>query len=228
MTEDRADREGPYAEGRRPDRTYASRSFPLAGSGVPARFIYKVFDPETETEVYTEATQWLLRASSTGRVQIKLLVAREAGHVSDLVVQRVRYSVRGARAENVLHLRNQDAQRMVELLKNLEYIPVEGAEGIRLDDDMVRDLFASPESLSQLYGRDPDLFRELISNDAAARDVVAMRRRRTEVERFRTLFSDDDAFAAAVEATPSKKPEAVWQRFFEDNPWILGAGVGGA
>ena len=97
MTEDRADREGPYAEGRRPDRTYASRSFALAGSaGVPARFVYKVFDPESDTEVeeYTEATQWLLRASSTGRVQINLLVAREAGHVSDLVVQRVRYTVR--------------------------------------------------------------------------------------------------------------------------------------
>ena len=115
---------------------------------------------------------------------------------------------------------------MVELLKNLEYIPVEGVEGIRLDDDMVRDLIASPESVSQLYARDPDLFRDLITNDAAARDVVAMRRRRTEVERFRRLLEDSDYFDAEADEASSGR-EDVWQQFFEANPWILGTGLGG-
>lgn len=38
---DREERDGMYAEGRFTDRTYASPSFPLAGTtGTPARFVY--------------------------------------------------------------------------------------------------------------------------------------------------------------------------------------------
>ncbi|HVA86810.1 MAG TPA: Shedu immune nuclease family protein [Candidatus Saccharimonadales bacterium] len=230
MGEDRAEREGPYAEGRRADRTYVSKSFSLAGSpGVPARFVYKVFDPESETDldVGVDGAEWLVHASPQGRVQVKLLIAREAGHVSDLWVQRLKYSARGVpRAEHVLGLHVDDARRLVELLRNLDHVPVEGEESIRFDDALLNDVLSSRESVARLYATDPDLFRRLISDDAAQRDVIALKRRRAEVERFRTLMSDADAFDAAVQDAPGRKPEAVWQRFFEDNPWILGAGLG--
>lgn len=230
LNEERALREGPYAEGRRPDRTYVSRSFDLSGfAGVPARFVYKVLDPTSDTEVeeFTEGTQWLVRTSPAGRVQIKRLVSREAGHLSELIIQRVKYSPRGARAENILSLRDQDAQRLVELAKNLEFIPVEGSAGTRLDDALMRDLIASPESVSQLYRRDPDLFRRIITDDAAARDVIALERRRTEVGRFRRLLDEPDFFDSEVELTAHRRPEDVWQGFFEANPWVLGTGLGG-
>ena len=110
---------------------------------------------------------------------------------------------------------------------NLDYIPVTGAESVRVDDALVRELFASPESLTQLYERNPELFRRLISDDAAARDVVAFQRRRAEVNRFRRLLDDDEFFDAQVQLLPLKRREDVWQAFFEENPWILGTGLGG-
>lgn len=62
--ETKEEREGRFADGRRPDRTYASKSFEIA-PGVPARYVYKVFDEEDETEVapYAEGEVWLVRKS---------------------------------------------------------------------------------------------------------------------------------------------------------------------
>lgn len=237
MTEDparrrqvRADRDGEYADARLPERTYLSRSFDLAGApGVPARFVTKVFDPEApeDLEPAGEGTEWLIRESAKGRVQLKLLVSREPGHVTHVWIQRISHSNRGATATNVLSLGDQDSARLIQLLKNLEYIPVSGEERTRVDDALVKALFTSPELLTQLYEQDPVLFRRLISDDAAARDVVALARRRAEVGRFRRLLDDPAYFDAEVARTPRKRGEDVWQFFFEANPWILGTGLGG-
>ncbi len=227
LGENREEVEGVYAEGRRPDRTYASKSFgdPAAG-GVPARFIYKVFDPEVDTdvEVYEDGTQWVVRTSPAGRVQIKLLMSGSPGNVTKIMIQRVTHYGRGPKAETKLTLEGQDATRLIELIRNVEHVPVEGEEGIRVDDALVREVFSSPESLAQLYERDRDLFRQLISDDSTARDVIAIQRRRSEVERFRSLLDDPDFFAEAARIAGGR--EAAWQRFFEDNPWVLGTGLG--
>ncbi len=68
--EDDAD-ETTYAQGRLADRTYASRSFPLkrtmsADDGTPARFVCKVFDPETESTVELEGEEWLISSTQPG------------------------------------------------------------------------------------------------------------------------------------------------------------------
>ena len=90
------DKEDPvvYAQGRQPGRMYASRSFPLSRSGsdddgLPARFIYKVFDNERESRLEKTGDEWTVRETPAGRYQLKLLVAREAGRIKDLWIQRV-------------------------------------------------------------------------------------------------------------------------------------------
>lgn len=158
---------------------------------------------------------------------MKLLVAEERGHVTNLWIQRVTRPRGIATSESFLSLNGPDAERLIELVKNLDYIPVAGDAGIRVDDALVRELFQSPESLTQLYEREPALFRKLITDDAAARDVVALERRRAEVDRFRRLLDDDDYFDEQLHLTTRKRKEDVWQAFFEENPWILGTGLGG-
>lgn len=228
-SDDKEEREGAFADGRLPEKTYVSRSFDLRGAspGTPARFVYKVLDQDSPTRLEFDGTEWTVYESDKGRVQIKLLVAREPGHVTRLWLQRIERTSKRVIAKDVFSLSHQEAQRLIELLKNLDHIPVEGAEGQRVDDDLVRELFNTPESLLQLYRRDREQFRRLISDDATARDVVALARRRTEVERFRRLLDDPDYFRGEQEEAPGGKAERVWQDFFEENPWILGTGLSG-
>ncbi|WP_431972039.1 Shedu immune nuclease family protein [Nocardia sp. bgisy134] len=76
------------------------------------------------------------------------------------------------------------------------------------------------------YRANPALFRKLIEDDEAAHDVVAMAHRRQQVDRFHRLLTDDAFFDAEAAATASGKAEAVWQNFFDENPWIFGLSVG--
>ncbi|SDU11467.1 Shedu immune nuclease family protein [Amycolatopsis keratiniphila] len=220
-----------YAQGRLPSRTYASASFPIlrpnsADNGQPARFVYKVFNPKAETTAELDGEQWLVSESPAGRYQVKLLIVREAGNVRELWVQRVPAKGQG-KVETRLNLRQPEAGRLVELLRTLECIPVDGEQTVRVDDSLVRELFANPESLARIYREDPSQLRQLISDDESARDVIALTHRRGQLQKFRRLLSDGAYFDAEVEQAPGRRREAVWQRFFEDNPWILGVPLTG-
>ena len=102
---------------------------------------------------------------------------------------------------------------------------MEGATSVRVDDALVRDLFASPGSLISVYREDPERFRQLITDDASARDLIAVSHRRQQVEKFKRLLYDSDFFDEM--AAQHSGPEDVWQKFFESNPWILGVSLTG-
>lgn len=225
-----AEVDGEWAEVRRPGRTYVSKSTSKPGEpGVPARYIHKVFDPATSSELdlVSEGSEWLVTETPKGRHQVKLLVAREAGHVSEIWLQRIVYSGSTPRAESVFNLAGDDARRLVSLMQALDAIPVDGGDTVRIDDDLLQELLRSPDQFADFYRRNPEAFRRLIADDQTASDVVAVQHRRAEVERFRQLLDDDEFFDAQAAATPRGSREAVWQEFFEANPWILGSGLGG-
>ena len=230
VTED--EDEAVYAQGRSPERTYASRSFPVKHPqsqdfGQPARFVYKVLDGEEASELILEGGQWVVSETTGGRVQIKLLVAREAGAVKELWIQKIPTSGSTDKVKNLLNLKREQAGVLLELLRNLNLIPIEGETSVRVDDALVRDLFADPASLVEVYRRDPDRFRQLISDDESAKDVVAVSYRRAQVQRFRSLLNDTDFFAREQEELSGRGTEHVWQNFFEQNPWILGVTLSG-
>lgn len=96
----------------------------------------------------------------------------------------------------------------------------------RMDIAFPADIALDPAFLANAYDRNPEAFRQLISDDETAVDVVAMAHRRGEVKRFRRLL-EDDAYFAATQKAGKLKPEAVWQQFFEANPWIFGVSLSG-
>ncbi|RSM48664.1 DUF4263 domain-containing protein [Amycolatopsis balhimycina DSM 5908] len=55
-------------------------------------------------------------------------------------------------------------------------------------------------------------------------DLHMMSNRKAQLEVFEKLLDDADYFQHEQEML-DKKPEAIWQRFFEANPWIFGYGL---
>ena len=219
-----------YAQGRQSERTYASKSFPLERSqseddSSPARFIYKVFDNDGESRLEADGEEWLIRETPAGRFQIKLLVAREAGNIKDLWIQRVPASGATSTLETRLHLRGDEARRLVDLVRVLDLVPPEGERGVAVNDDLIRDLFTTPRPHASLYRSNPGRYRQMIVDDDTARDVLALASRRRIRDEFRKMLSDDSYFDGLAAETKGGSAERVWQDFFVENPWVLGVSV---
>lgn len=221
-----------WAHGRLADRIYVHKSFALdmrnsQDHGEIARYIVKVFD-ETPADAVDadEREEWVIMTTPAGRKQIKLQVAREAGRVREIVLQKVPTDPASTKLETLLTLDREASARLIDLVRALDYIPVEGEKSVRVDDQMLRDLFADPTAMQELYAKDPERFRDLIRADASADDVIAVAHRRDVVRRFRRLLEDTEYFEAAAAPYAGKK-EKVWQILLEEEPWILGASLTG-
>lgn len=218
-----------FAEGRLTTRTYVTRSFTAAfgqDSGHPTRYIYRVFDEVfTEDDENWEWTNEVVYTTPGGRKQLQLQVARSAGAVRKIRIQKVPTTGDRSKLETVLELDREQSSRLLDMLRALDSIPVEGDATVRVDDDLLREVFADPTAIAAVYANDPERFRALIETDADARDVIALQRRREVVAQMRHWLQNDEDFDRVADEAGG--PERAWQRLLEDNPWILGVGLAG-
>ncbi len=220
-----------FAQGRLSSRLYTSKTFANRNTfstdlGQPSRFVYQVFDDDgSATKLTRDGEEWLVTGVQGSRSQIKVLVSREAGALVDLWIQRVPPPGSTGLVKDVMRLRRDDAIRLMKFMQHLELVEPDGVDsGTRLDDALIADLLNRPESAELVYGQHVEAMRTLIENDADAKDVIALAGRRAVVEEFRRLLSDNDYFDQRVPV--NRGPESVWQAFFQENPWLLGAGLG--
>lgn len=83
------------------------------------------------------------------------------------------------------------------------------------------------ELAGMLAGQEKDALiaamRLRIGDDLTQEDIDQLTDRRGQLDEFHRLLTDDSYFDEQ-HAAGSGGPEAVWQRFFERNPWIFGYG----
>jgi hypothetical protein len=228
-----------YARGRLREYIYVSKTFTLTfpvqspDYGQPARYICKVFDEPDEDENLDhlpdiQRTEHVVDETPGGRKQVKIQVTRQAGNIRQIEIQRVPTTPGATEMQQVLKLGREASAQLILLARSLDNIPVEGGEGkIRVEDQLLHDIFSNPDAIARIYNNEPDRFRELVEADPEADDVIALAHRKEIVEHFRRLLSDPDFFETERRQTPGGGREAVWQRLLEDNPWILGIGLGG-
>jgi hypothetical protein len=226
-----------WALGRQPDRTYASRTFPFPlwrsqDYRQPARYIWKVFDEAAAPEDLDslpgiERTEYVVDTTPGGRKQIKVQVTRQAGNIRQIEIQKVPTDPDATELQTILILDRDASARLILLARTLDNIPVEGGEEtIRVEDQLLREIFSDAEAIARVYNRAPDRVRQLVEDDPSATDVIALAHRRDVVEHFRQLLTEPDFFEQERAKVPDGK-ETVWQRFLEQNPWILGIGLAG-
>ncbi|MGD7003838.1 Shedu immune nuclease family protein [Corynebacterium halotolerans] len=218
-----------WATGRLTTRTYVSRSFDMTygqDAGQRARYIHKVFDEApTDDNDDWDWTKHVVYKTPGGRKQIELNVARSAGAVRKIRIQKVPTSGDLTKLEPVLELDRDQSTRLIDLIKALDSIPIEGDSTTYVDDQVLCDFFSDPGAMGRAYAQEPERFRALIQSDADARDVIALQHRRDVVKKMRTWLEDDAAFD--VEKDQAGGPEHAWQQLLEENPWILGIGLSG-
>lgn len=215
-----------FARTRRPGRTYITKSFPLKppsrDAGCPGRFIRKVFDVPGDATGDTEWSAGTVRA--TTRRQVEVLVGRESGRVKRIVIQEV---PRSGPVKEILKLERDDSSRLLDLFRSLDDIPVEGPRTVKVDSDLIDDVVGYSDNVQAAYRAGPQKFADLIARDVNANDVIAVERRRRQLRHMRRLLEDDEFFDRQTATLGKGRRERVWQRFFNENPWVFGIGLSG-
>ena len=123
-----------YAQGRMPDRTYIHKPFIFQraqsrDNGQPARFIVKVLDTEAETTIERDLEGWTLKETPKGRYQFTFLLAREAGNIKEIWIERIPAAGVNSDIKLLLNLNNsEDIQRFFELVDIVRTIDPQGSE----------------------------------------------------------------------------------------------------
>lgn len=221
------EKETGFIHERLPGKTYLSRTFPNKKTGEtsddykqPSRYVYKVFDNPSASFEFEEAENRLIYETPAGRVQVKAMMVRDGGRVNELIVFRCPPKGDGV-ASKIFNLRGSEAETFVNFFKTLELFPIQG-DTVNYQDKDIHELLVPSKFARKLYEQDANKFRKIIESDEFAADVVALAARKRAVEEFGKMLNDQDYFDGLVTENKNRE-EAVWQSFFECNPWILGA-----
>ena len=212
-----------YIEGRRLDTTYVSEEFRSADAR-PMRYIYRVLPDGQRDGLVQIDNEVVLRTTTSGRQQIKVLVYADRGEMVTLTLQRltaetgrphtgVNFSLRGAEIDRLLE--------MAALARGSTFV---GTERVRIDESTIEQYILTDSAIRGLLKRNLKLVAEIAKSSITDHDVIAIEYRRTALERFRRLLEDAEYFES-VKARLQVTTERLWQRFFEDNTWIFGYGL---
>ncbi|THD10153.1 Shedu immune nuclease family protein [Metallibacterium scheffleri] len=114
--------------------------------------------------------------------------------------------------------------QLVEFLNHIQAMPLSSGAPLKITDEALRRVVLSNAQAQAMVQDNQALFAEIVRSAVTKEDLIAVGYRKRELDRFRRLLEEPDCFDQ-VKAKYELTDEAVWQRFFEKNPWIFGYGL---
>lgn len=114
--------------------------------------------------------------------------------------------------------------KLVEYLNHILAIPLKSAGPMKIADEDLRRIVLSNAQAQAILRDNQELFSEVLSSAVTKEDVVAVGYRKRQLQVFQRLL-EEPAYFEDVKVKKGCTGEAVWQRFFEKNPWIFGYGL---
>lgn len=209
-----------------PERTYVSRSFsdiPWDADSRLKRFATKVVDCDGGHVCEVQRQELVIRQTPGGRQEIKAVFFEDDRTIQSLIFQRF------TSKSNKLHkisfsFSGDEIQVIKSLLEVVSHARFGDSEKIRFSDEHLREMFQDDAELMQFLLRNKDRLKHFdAAVDMAEYWEFCERRRQLDV--FQSLLEDPGYFSEREAEWNVRGVEAVWQRFFERNPWIFGLGL---
>ena len=218
---DERDRE--YHFNKQPGKTYISKTLP--NKYTPAvRIVSTIFDGKEGGQQFAKVKdEIVLRQTHLGRREIKATVTEDERRIQTLTIQKFSV-VTGPYERTYFSFVGSEIDHLLEFIIGLRTIDLPDKGKRQLSEQDLRALVLDQGQARSLFARNSELFRQLAQSEDLEHDLIAVGYRRNQLEHFQKLLDDPDFFAAE-QARLGVKPEALWQGFFERNPWIFGYGL---
>jgi hypothetical protein len=158
------------------------------------------------------------------RYEIKALFYEDSREIRSITIQR--FTIKSGKPHKSSFTFDGDqVAKILDVLRAVRYFDLSQEEKQRIDDRSLDELLVSVDEKKRFLRQNPQLVLDLLNNDLTQADIVALAYRKRQLEVFDNLLHEPGFFAERQRQWRKRGKEAVWQEFFEQNPWIFGYGL---
>lgn len=205
-------------------KTYISPR--LSAFGDPERKVRIATKLIEHTNTYAFATikdELILRHKENGKTCITAKFFEDDRQVFVLNLQG--YTVATDKPHNAsFSFIGDEIGKLIEFLHQLQDMPLKSAGPMKIMDEDLRRIVLTTAQAKSIVHDNQELFAEVLRSEVTREDVIAIGYRKRQLQVFQHLIEDPSYFEE-VKAKKNCNSEAVWQRFFDKNPWIFGYGL---
>lgn len=208
----------------KPGKVYLSPSMKAFGDpSHQMRIASKLTGESDQYQYATERGEVVLRKKPAARTSLRAKFLEATGKVYILTLQRFDQET-GQPYGDGFTFTGEEIPRLLEFLTQLRCLAFKDGRSLNLTEDELRGRVLTTAQATALLEGNEELFAEVVRHALSKEDVVALAYRRQELGVFERLLTDPRYFAEMKDQAKCGE-EALWQRFFEKNPWIFGYGL---
>lgn len=192
----------------------------------PVRIVSKVFDTEHH-QFIRDGKEIILRITPKARQEVIAKFYEDSRSVFALQIQRFSTTT-GNPHEISFSFIGDEISKLYNFIGNIAQIPIKGKEREKFDENILNDIVLTKEQFLKIISDSPQLIevvKEVVNSQLKHEDLIALSHRKEQLRKFDSLLHDEEFFENEMQELTLKSTEAVWQKFFETNSWILGYGL---
>jgi hypothetical protein len=208
----------------KPGKVYVSPSLPgFHDKSRRVRIASKVTAASNGYEYAKEHAEVVLRDKPDARTCIRAKFLEATGDVFILTIQKFD-NESGMPYGTGFTFVGDEIPRLLEFVTNVRSAAFGDGHSMNLTDDELRQRVLTPAQATALLAGNPEVFAEVVRQAITKEDLVALGYRRQQLNIFERLLNDT-TFFDEIKTKKRCGDEALWQKFFEKNPWIFGYGL---
>lgn len=188
------------------------------------RIVTRAIDQNEAYEMAKEKGEIVLRTTPGGKNIIKAKVFEDSRKIHILNIQEYTAATENPHKKGFAFV-GDEITKLFNFIRDVQTMEFGAERYQRLDDDDINHIQLTDTQAASFFQRNPELFSSIIQSQMTTKDIVAYGYRKKQLEYFDKLLHDS-FFLENELKQKAKSKEALWQCFFEANPWIFGYGLG--
>jgi hypothetical protein len=208
-----------------PGKTYISPSLHAFGNKERrVRIASKILPSEDGYEYVKERDEVVLRKKPDAKTYITAKFLEDSRQTFVLTVQKF-VTETGQPYGSGFSFVGEEIGRFCEFLANIQSVDFKNRAKVNISDDELRRIALTSHQAKAFLVENQALFAEVLKSEVTTEDLVAVGFRKKQLSVYKNLL-DDSSYFEDLKKKKNCSSEALWQKYFEKNPWIFGYGLG--
>ncbi|RZK48020.1 MAG: DUF4263 domain-containing protein [Pedobacter sp.] len=170
--------------------------------------------------------------TSDGRRQLKVIFLHDENRgIEKLILQQFdmqRNPIKNAPKE--ASFTGREIEGLYQFLKSIKEVEFPHYNTFNVSDTELSKMLLNKEQATKLIAENLEVLQEALNSNVTTNDIINFGYRKSQLEIFEKLLYVDGYFSeykeqVKTEIDKEQGDEAIWQKFFEKNTWILGYGL---